>query len=62
MGGQIIDASIVSAPKQRNTDGEKAEIKRAAFRNPVRKSPPSSRRKIPRCALDGEVVEGQNVR
>ena len=27
MGGQIIDASIVSAPKQRNTDGEKAEIK-----------------------------------
>ena len=27
MGGQIIDASIVAAPKQRNTEGEKAEIK-----------------------------------
>ena len=27
MGGQIIDASIVAAPKQRNTLGEKAEIK-----------------------------------
>ena len=27
MGGQIIDASIIAAPKQRNTDGEKAEIK-----------------------------------
>jgi len=27
MGGQIIDASIVAAPKQRNTDSEKAEIK-----------------------------------
>ena len=27
MGGQIIDASIVSAPKQRNTDGERADIK-----------------------------------
>ena len=27
MGGQIIDASIVAAPKQRNTDGEKTEIK-----------------------------------
>ena len=27
MGGQIIDASIVAAPKQRNTDGEKREIK-----------------------------------
>ena len=27
MSGQIIDASIVAAPKQRNTDGEKADIK-----------------------------------
>ena len=26
-GGQIIDASIVAAPKQRNTDGEKRDIK-----------------------------------
>ena len=27
MGGQIIDASIIAAPKQRNSEGEKAEIK-----------------------------------
>ena len=27
MGGQIIDATIVAAPKQRNTDDEKREIK-----------------------------------
>ena len=27
MGGQIIDASIVAAPKQRNTDSEKRDIK-----------------------------------
>lgn len=27
MGGQIIDASIVAAPKQRNTDAEKREVK-----------------------------------
>jgi transposase, IS5 family len=27
MGGQIIDATIVAAPKQRNTDGEKRTIK-----------------------------------
>jgi transposase, IS5 family len=27
MGGQIVDATLVAAPKQRNTDGEKAEIK-----------------------------------
>jgi transposase, IS5 family len=27
MGGQIVDASIVAAPKQRNTEAEKAQIK-----------------------------------
>src|SRR4051794_33276767 len=27
MGGQITDASIVAAPKQRNTAGEKADLK-----------------------------------
>ncbi len=27
MSGQIIDASIVVAPRERNTDGEKREIK-----------------------------------
>jgi transposase, IS5 family len=27
MGGQIVDASIVAVPKQRNTDAEKADIK-----------------------------------
>ena len=27
MSGQIVDASLVAAPKQRNTDAEKAEIK-----------------------------------
>ena len=27
MSGQIVDASLISAPKQRNTDGEKADIK-----------------------------------
>jgi len=26
MSGQIIDAAIVAAPKQRNTDGEKQDI------------------------------------
>ena len=27
MAGQIVDASLVPAPKQRNTDGEKEAIK-----------------------------------
>ena len=27
MGGQIVDATVVAAPKQRNSDAEKADIK-----------------------------------
>jgi hypothetical protein len=27
MSGQIIDATLVNAPRQRNTDGEKEQIK-----------------------------------
>jgi transposase len=27
MGGQIVDATVVAAPRQRNTNGEKADIK-----------------------------------
>lgn len=27
MGGQIVDATIVATPKQRNTDAEKTDIK-----------------------------------
>ena len=45
MGGQIIDATIVAAPKQRNTDGEKARSRRAASPRPGRTSRPSSRQK-----------------
>jgi hypothetical protein len=32
MSGQIVDASIVSAPKQRNTEAEKAEIRAGRVR------------------------------
>jgi len=31
MGGQIVDATLVAAPRQRNTDGEKAAIKAGAI-------------------------------
>lgn len=27
MGGQIVDATVVAAPKQRNTEAEKADLK-----------------------------------
>lgn len=36
MGGQIIDATVVPAPKQRNTEAEKAAIKEAATRHVTR--------------------------
>ena len=58
MGGQIIDASIVAAPKQRNTDEEKREIKAGRVAGQARQARPEG----PRCALDGEVVEGEACR
>ena len=46
MSGQIVDATIVAAPKQRNTIEEKAVIKEGRFRATGRTSPRSSRRRI----------------
>ena len=45
MGGQIIDASIVAAPKQRNTDGEKAEIKAGCIPEAWKAKPAKLRQK-----------------
>ena len=41
MGGQIVDASIVAAPKQRNTNEEKQAIKEGRIPRDGRTSPPS---------------------
>jgi hypothetical protein len=43
MSGQIIDASIVAAPKQRNTEGEKRDIKEGRI-------PPAWAESRPNCA------------
>ena len=61
MGGQIIDASIVAAPKQRNTDEEKRDIKAGRIPAAVAGQARQARPEGPRCALDGEVVEGEAV-
>src|SRR5688500_16597940 len=45
MGGQIIDASIVAAPKQRNTDGEKAAIKAGRIPEAWKANPAKLRQK-----------------
>ena len=58
MSGQIVDASIVAAPKQRNTEAEKAEIRPGASLPPGRSAgqiaPEGSGR-----ALDSEVQQSQ---
>src|SRR3954471_12635409 len=58
MGGQIIDASIVAAPKQRNTDGEKDEIKAGRIPEAGEKQPAELPHR-PGCALDGQILEGE---
>jgi transposase, IS5 family len=45
MSGQIIDASIVAAPKQRNTDGEKRDIKEGRIPPEWAKKPANLRQK-----------------
>lgn len=39
MGGQIVDATVVAAPKQRNTDAEKAALKAGRIPQAWRKRP-----------------------
>lgn len=42
MGGQIVDASLIAAPKQRNTEDERRRSKRGVFPRIGKPSPPSS--------------------
>lgn len=44
LGGQIVDASIVEAPKQRTTDGEKAAIKEGKSADDIRPDDPHKAR------------------
>lgn len=61
MGGQIVDATIVAAPKQRNSDAERPDIKAGKVPDECQKKPAKLRQKD-RDALDGEVLEGQGRR
>ena len=45
MGGQIVDATIVAAPKQRNTDAEKADIKAGKIPDAWKDKPAKLRQK-----------------
>jgi transposase len=57
MSGQIVDATIVAAPKQRNTIEEKKALKDGRLPD-AWKDKPGARPEGPRCALDGEIHEG----
>ena len=62
MGGQIIDATIVAAPKQRNTEAEKKDDQgrphsRGLEAQARQTAPEGSRR-----AMDGQILESQAVR
>ena len=58
MGGQIVDASLIAAPKQRNTEEEKKAIKEGASLRTWKAEPAKLRHKD-RDALDGQVQQGQ---
>jgi transposase, IS5 family len=55
MGGQIVDASLIAAPKQRNTEDEKQAIKEGRIPEEWKAKPAKLRHKGPRRALDGQV-------
>jgi hypothetical protein len=59
MSGQIIDASTVAAPKQRNTDGEKRDIKAGRIPHNRRQSQPSVRQIV--AGLQNQRFEHQHV-
>ena len=61
MGGQIIDATIVATPKQRNSEAEKKDIKEGRI---PEVSDAQARQTAPegsRCALDGQIFKSQAV-
>ena len=59
MGGQIVDATLVAAPKQRNTTAEKEAIKAGQSAAEIwPENPAKSRAEGYRRALDGEVCQG----
>ena len=51
MSGQIVDATLVAAPRQRNTNEEKAEIKAGRMGGQASQALPQG----PGCALDSKV-------
>ena len=59
MSGQLVDATIVAAPKQRNTKAEKQALREGRIPQGWAEKPAQPPAEGPRCPLDGEVHQGQ---
>ncbi|MEL4073474.1 hypothetical protein WKW50_25615 [Ochrobactrum sp. GPK 3] len=57
MGGEIVDATVVAAPRQRNTAAEKADLEAGKVPDDWKDKAETERS---RRTMDGEVPEGQS--
>ena len=62
MSGQIVDATIVATPKQRNTIEEKKAIKEGHIPADWKDKPAKLAQERPGCALDGQILQGEAAR
>jgi transposase, IS5 family len=61
MSGQIVDATIVAAPKQRNTIAEKQASQGRPHSRGLEGQAGKARAEGSRCALDGQIHESQSA-
>ena len=61
MGGQIIDATIVATPKQRNSEAEREGHQRRAHSRGLDAQARQTAPEGSRCALDGQIFKSQAV-
>ena len=62
MSGQIVDASLIAAPRQHNSENEKQAIKGGRIPKGLEGQARQAAPEGPRCALDGQVHQGQAAR
>jgi len=59
MSGQILNATLVAAPKQRNTNAEKADLREDRIPSGLEGQTSKAVPQGPSCALDTEVYLGE---
>jgi hypothetical protein len=59
MSGQILDATLVAAPKQRNTNDEKTELREGRIPQDWQDKPSKLSHKDQSCAMDAEVHQSK---